>query len=266
MDCISWNIDPIAFQLGPITFTWYGVAIALFFISSYFVLEWQFRKAGLNSDKVFNLLASIVVSATAAAFVFHRVFYEWDTLISNPGRLFNFQNGVSGLSSHGVLLGTTLAVFVFARIYKMSFWNLADRCSFGGALSAFFIRLGNLANSEIIGTPTDSPWAFCFTKIDHIPRHPSQIYEAFIGLFIFGILVIVDKKISKENRPNGLLIGLCVTLLFVFRFFAEFFKERQAVGEDSLLSMGQYLSIPYALLGVAFMVYILKRHKKKQSV
>ncbi|MBN2343679.1 MAG: prolipoprotein diacylglyceryl transferase [Deltaproteobacteria bacterium] len=258
MNCILWQPDAVAFHLGPVPFTWYGVMVGLFFFAAYFTLDWQFKRGGINPDKAFNFLVAIFVGGIVGAFIFHRVFYEWNTLMRDPMHLFSVKQGLSGLSSHGVLAGNFVAGLIYAKRHHIRLLELADRCAFGGALSAVFIRTGNLLNSEVIGAPTDIPWAFCFTKIDTVPRHPSQIYEAFIGILIFVVLLFADKKMGKENRPLGFMIGLCITLFFSLRFIVEFFKERQAVSENVVLSMGQFLSIPFALAGVALIIYSLK--------
>ncbi|MBN2716582.1 MAG: prolipoprotein diacylglyceryl transferase [Deltaproteobacteria bacterium] len=262
MNCIQWNMDPVAFFLGPVPFTWYGISIGLLFIASYLVSNWQFNRAGIPTDKLFGFVFAVFGGAILGAFLFHRIFYEWDTLVSDPLRLFNIKGGLSGLASHGLLPGALIPAFFYYRAFKRPILDLMDRGVFCGALAGFFIRLGNLANSEIIGKPSDGPFAFCFLAVDDVPRHPSQLYESLIGLTVFGLLAVADRLAGKENRPMGFLSGLFLVLMFSLRFVAEFFKQRLTVGESSVLSMGQYLSLPFVVVGVGLMVYSLRRQRR----
>ena len=262
MNCIEWESDPVAFQIGPVPFTWYGVCIGLLFIASYLVTDWQFKRAAIATDKIFGFIFAVFAGAILGAFVVHRIFYEWDNLMANPMGLFSLRGGLTGLASHGILPGALIAGAFYVRKFKRPFLDLADRGSFCGALAGFFIRMGNLANSEIVGKPSDGPFAFCFLRVDNVPRHPSQIYEAAIGLLVFVALVLVDKFSGKEKRPRGLLIGVCLASMFTLRFFAEFFKDRLTTSEDSPLSMGQYLSLPFVAAGIALVVYSIRRHRK----
>lgn len=139
----------------------------------------------------------------------------------------------------------------------MSYLWLLDRIVVVVALTGFFIRLGNLMNSEIYGMETSLPWGFIFERRGEVvPKHPTQIYEALAYLAIFFVLGFIFKK--KENLRNrgGFLFGLFLVLVFTFRFFVEFIKEVQADFEKSLpLDMGQLLSIPFVIAGIALIVY-----------
>ena len=137
-----------------------------------------------------------------------------------------------------------------------------DRLVIVVALSAFFIRLGNLFNSEIIGMPSDVPWAFVFQKVDMIPRHPAQLYEALLYLLIFGILWYLYKSKAQKLR-NGFLFGCFLTMLFTVRFLIEFVKENQEAFENTIsINMGQILSIPFVLAGIYL---ILSKSKQNMS-
>ncbi len=126
-------------------------------------------------------------------------------------------------------------------------------------LAAGFIRIANLMNSEIIGTSTNVPWAFIFEHVDLQPRHPAQLYEA-IAYFIFYLIIRHKAKRKNENYKRGYYFGLCITLIFTFRFFIEFLKERQVDFEESLcIDMGQILSIPFIALGLFFIIRSSKK-------
>lgn len=124
------------------------------------------------------------------------------------------------------------------------------------AITGCCIRLGNLMNSEIVGTPTDVPWAFVFSQVDQVPRHPAQLYEAIYCLLLFGLLFYHWQQ-RKDKTPGGLLFGLFLVILFSLRFLAEFFKENQVSFEDGIpLNMGQLLSIPFIVTGIALLVKV----------
>ncbi len=160
--------------------------------------------------------------------------------------------GYEGLASHGGAIGILLAVALYCRKYKQSFLWVIDRLVIVVALAGFFIRIGNFFNSEIIGRPTNLPWSVIFERVDLIPRHPAQLYEAFSYLFIFGVLWLIYKK-KGLHLPKGFLFGLFLVLVFAARFVIEFAKENQEPFEAGLLlNLGQILSIPFILVGLYF--------------
>ena len=160
--------------------------------------------------------------------------------------------GYQGLASHGGAIGILLALALYCKRYKQSFLFVVDRLVIVIALAGFFIRVGNLFNSEIIGKATTMTWAFIFERVDPIPRHPSQVYEAIAYLIIFFILGIAYQK-RGSRIPKGALFGLFMVLVFSARFFIEFSKENQESFESQwILNMGQILSIPFFILGLYF--------------
>ena len=132
-------------------------------------------------------------------------------------------------------------------------------------LSGCFIRLGNLMNSEMIGFPTNVPWAFIFEAEDNLPRHPAQLYEAISYLSIFVVIFYL----YKTNRPklqHGFFFGISISLIFIARFFSEFVKVRQVPFEEQMqLDMGQLLSIPFILVGLGFVIYGLLKTKRDRQ-
>ncbi|MDQ6762180.1 MAG: prolipoprotein diacylglyceryl transferase, partial [Bacteroidota bacterium] len=167
--------------------------------------------------------------------------------------------GYEGLASHGGAIGILIAVALYCRKYKQSFLWVIDRLVIVVALAGFCIRVGNFFNSEIIGKPTNLAWGIIFERVDLIPRHPAQLYEAFSYLFIFGLLWFIYKK-KGLLLPKGFLFGLFLVLVFVARFIIEFAKENQEPFEATLpLNLGQILSIPFMLVGLYF---IFTREKK----
>ncbi|MBS1308712.1 MAG: prolipoprotein diacylglyceryl transferase, partial [Bacteroides sp.] len=174
--------------------------------------------------------------------------------------------GYEGLASHGGTLGLIIALWMYCRKTKMHYMDVLDMIAVATPITACFIRLANLMNSEIIGQPTDVPWAFVFERVDMLPRHPAQLYEA-IAYFIFFLGMVYLYKRGQQKREKaslpyhrGFFFGLCLTEIFVFRFFIEFLKEDQVDFERTMaLNMGQWLSIPFILIGVYFMFFYGKK-------
>jgi prolipoprotein diacylglyceryl transferase len=192
----------------------------------------------------------------------HCLFYNPVYYLSNPVEIIKVWEG--GLASHGAALGILIAIYLFAKKKKnySMLWVL-DRVVIVVALAGTFIRLGNLFNSEIIGIPTDVSWAFIFTAVDDLPRHPAQLYESIAYFIFFLILLFVYYKGFEKNR-NGLLFGLFLVLVFTFRFFVEFLKENQSGFEAGMaLDMGQLLSIPFIITGFIFIAKSFKSKIKK---
>ena len=151
--------------------------------------------------------------------------------------------------------------WLYVRKTKLSIWTVLDNIAIATGTTACFIRLGNLMNSEIIGKITDVPWAFIFEKVDAVPRHPGQLYEAIAYAILFFIMWLLHKRMP-EKIGTGWYFGFCLTYIFTFRFFIEYTKEIQEAFEASLpIDMGQILSIPFIILGV----YCMLRAKKKVS-
>lgn len=161
--------------------------------------------------------------------------------------------GYEGLASHGGTIGLMVALYLYYRKTGMNLWHVLDDIAIATPITACFIRLGNLMNSEIIGTPTNVPWAFIFERVDMTPRHPGQLYEAIAYFFFFFVMLHFYKRTSKEVG-TGFYFGLCLTLIFTFRFFIEYTKDIQVDFESGMIfNMGQLLSIPFIILGIACM-------------
>ena len=256
-----WEPDPVIFPIwGPLQIRWYGLCFLGVFYFCYKMLDWQMRRGGRGEDTANRFVNYGVVGLLLGAWFVHRFFYETDRVLENPFYLIDVRKGLAGLSSHGGALGLALALVVFGRRNKIPVGEMLDRMSFGGALSAVFVRLGNFFNSEILGRPADVPWAVCFPRVDNplVPRHPTQLYEVAIGAFVVAALVWVDRRAGKEKRPRWLLFGVFMVLFFSLRFVVEFYKAHQALPDGSALTMGQMLSVPYVLIGIASIIYAFK--------
>jgi len=178
--------------------------------------------------------------------------YPWD--IIRPWRGVLGQNamfvGYRGMSGHGSAIGIVLAIILNAIRTKTSMVWMIDRIALFGPLIGFFVRIGNFLNSEILGTPSDLPWAFLFARVDAIPRHPVQIYEAISYLVIFIFSYRYYKKNVGREKPLSIL-GLVLILVYTARFALEFFKAQQSDIEEGLfLNMGHILSLPLIIIGL----------------
>ena len=222
VSCVIWNVDPVIVTFGPISIRWYGILFSSTFILGYILLCWQLKRARLTDTRddlliLYRLVLFLVIGAGAGAYFGHRIFYNWDRFFTDPLSLMSLRGGIRGLSSHGAAVGILTATFLFHLQSKMRYIEILDRLSFSVAAAAILVRLGNLMNSEIVGRKTDVPWAFCFQRYDGalIPRHPSQIYEAFIGLAVLVSLFMVDRKAGGEKRPLGLMSSLFLLVYFL---------------------------------------------------
>ena len=249
---IHWNADPILLQLGPLAIHWYGVLFAGGFLLGYQIMQWIYHREGQPTEQLDKLLTYIFIGTVLGARLAHVVFYEPEYYFSNPWEILKIWKG--GLASHGGTLGVLLAIVVFVRQHSdvRILW-LLDRLAIPTALTACFIRLGNFMNSEIVGLPTDGSWGVIFEKVDMLPRHPVQLYEAGCYALIF-VLLLVLYRLNKMQR-EGLAFGLFMTLIFGSRFLLEFVKTPQAAYEAGYsISVGQWLSVPFILFGIFMML------------
>jgi len=254
---IHWGISPEIFSFSFLTLRWYGLLFAAGFVVGYRIMEWIFKKEGYDHKFLDNLTMTMVLSTVIGARLGHCLFYSPEYYLSNPIEILKVWEG--GLASHGAAFGIILGLFIFVkRFSQFSFIWILDRIVITIALAGMFIRLGNLMNSEILGIPSDMPWAFVFENIDNIPRHPAQLYESIAYLFIF-IFLFFKYKAKKAEIKSGLLFGSFLIGVFGARFILEYFKENQVAFEETmLLNMGQILSIPFVLIGLYF-VFIYKK-------
>ena len=260
---ITWNVSPEMFSIGPLSVRWYGLLFASAFIFGYKVMQWVYKKDNKPVSDVEQLTVYMILGTVIGARLGHCLFYNPDFYLSNPLEILKVWKG--GLASHGAAIGIIISLYFFAKKKKVTQLWILDRIVIVVASAGFFIRLGNLFNSEIIGKPTEVPWAFIFTRVDNVPRHPAQLYESIAYFIIFLILLFIYK--NKRDRLNdGFLFGLFLVLIFTFRFFVEFLKEVQSSFEAGMvLDMGQLLSIPFVILGIIFIVRSFKNNKSKEG-
>lgn len=261
LNYITWDIDPIIFTIGSYSLRYYTLCFLLAFISAYVVMLRIFKREGKPQELLDQLTIYIFLGTLIGARLGHCLFYEFDYYIKHPLEMIlpvQFtENGIQitgfqGLASHGGALGILTALFLFSRKTKTDFLWITDRIVIVVALAGAFVRLGNFFNSEIIGRPTDVPWAVIFSRVDMQPRHPSQFYEAVCYILIFILLYRI--YLTKQNLKPGYIFGIFLILLFGARFVIEFLKENQESFEDAMsYNMGQLLSIPFIILGTYFL-------------
>jgi len=276
---ITWNFDPIIFNLSisghDFSLRWYGVLFALGFIVSQQVLSFIFTRDGKSRRTVDTLTIYIVAGAIIGARLGHYLFYEWPLLVNDPTHwlLELVTPPFAGLASHGGTIAILFSIYLYSRKYQDQpyLWVL-DRFAVVAPIGGCMIRLGNLFNSEIYGTPTTLPWGFVFERetdpslLPLVPRHPTQIYEALFCVVLF-IAMYWMWRYRRHALPNGIITGSFMILLFTFRFLIEFLKNNQVEFENEYwLNMGQLLSLPAVMMGIVIIVYALRTGKRGGDV
>ena len=266
MSGFIWDIGPVALRLGPIQIHYYGLLIACVLVIGYYLWNWQMRNAGYDPDQVITFPFYIGILTVVGARLGHCFFYEPAYYLAHPISIFKVWKG--GLSSHGAAIGMLGAIFLYSYTKKIPLYLMLDSNSFVAALIATLVRIGNFLNSEIVGRITDLPWCVRFMRFEdggRYCRHPSQLYEACFGLGIFIALLLIERRLGKR-RPPAFLSAIFMVAYFSSRFIVEFVKEPQTLPPTSPLTMGQYLSIPFFLIGLALLVFSLRhRHETPPS-
>lgn len=271
---IDWTATPEIFEIKGFALRWYGILFAAGFIVGQYVMVKFFTLEGKPAADVDTLTIYMVASTVLGARLGHCFFYDPDYYLSNPIKILFVWEG--GLASHGAAFGILFGLWLYSRKMNQGYLWIVDRIVVVVALAGCFIRFGNLMNSEIVGSPSNLPWAFIFHNSVSlsaaeriIPRHPSQLYESITCLILFFLLYFYYMK-KQSLMPEGRLLGIFLVYVFGLRFFYEFIKENQEEFENGmLLNMGQLLSIPLVLVGVwllykSFASPTLPPHAKKR--
>ncbi|QYJ81829.1 prolipoprotein diacylglyceryl transferase [Shewanella aegiceratis] len=252
MDHFIWNMDPVLVSFMGLTIHWYGVLFATAIFAGFQVMKRIYVREGLDVESLDNLLIYCVIGIVVGARLAHVLFYDPSYYFAHPAKILAIWEG--GLASHGGGLGAILALYYYHRKMKLPFLFLLDRLAIATAIFGFFVRMANFVNSEILGVPSDKPWAIVFERVDMLPRHPAQLYEALAYLSIFIALWAIYKT-TEMKQKQGALFGLFLVWVFSARFAIEFVKVKQAAyAQDWTMSAGQMLSIPFLLVGVFLLV------------
>lgn len=263
---ILWNPSDTALSFGPFTIHWYSLCWLIGLALAYLIVQRLYREQKVKEGLFDPLFVYCFIGILVGARLGHCLFYQPDIFLSSWHHFVEIFipieflsdgswhfTGYRGLASHGGTLGLMIALWAYVRKTGMNLWQVLDNIAIATPVTACFIRLGNLMNSEIIGKVTDVPWAFVFERIDNLPRHPGQLYEAIAYAILFFIGWRLYRRMP-QRVGTGYFFGLCLAYIFTARFFIEFTKEVQEAFEASLpLDMGQLLSLPFIVLGVACM-------------
>lgn len=263
---ILWNPDLEIFRIGNFAIRWYSTCWLIGLALAYFIVKWLYKDQKVKDAYFDPLFMYCFLGILIGARLGHCLFYQPEYFLSSWTHVVEMFlpihqmadgswkfTGYEGLASHGGTIGLMVALYLYYRKTGMNLWHVLDDIAIATPITACFIRLGNLMNSEIIGTPTNVHWAFIFERVDMTPRHPGQLYEAIAYFVFFFVMLHFYKRTSKEVG-TGFYFGLCLTLIFTFRFFIEYTKDIQVDFESGMIfNMGQLLSIPFIILGIACM-------------
>ena len=275
----------MALRLGPFGMRWYSLLWLIGVAGAYLIVKRVFKDDKIPDEKFGPLFLYVFIGTLLGARLGHCIFYQPDYFLASTKGFFEmlipvklFGDGVissltsgqwrfigyEGLASHGGTLGIIIALLLYSRRMKMPLIYLFDTVCVAVPFVSCCIRLGNLMNSEIIGQPTTVPWAFIFERVDMLPRHPGQLYEAIA----YALLALIVYRIYRKTKANsltgtGFYFGVILFYIFTFRFFIELTKENQEAFEAGmLLNMGQILSIPFIIIGAIFITKALRKRRR----
>ena len=265
---INWNPNPELFNLFGISIRYYGLLWAVGIFFAYIIVHYQFRDKKIDEKKFDPLFFYCFFGILIGARLGHCLFYDPGQYLTSGKGFVEMLLPIKFLAGGGWkftgTLGLMIALWLYCRKTKLHYMDVVDMIAVATPITACFIRLANLMNSEIIGNPTDVPWAFVFERVDMLPRHPGQLYEAIAYLILFFIMIYLYKNYSKKLH-RGFFFGLCLAYIFTFRFFIEFVKQNQEAFEDNMMfNMGQWLSVPFIIIGFYFMFFYDRKKVAKK--
>ena len=261
------NINPVAIAIGPIQIRWYGLMYVLGFLAGYFLIQKQdrSRQIGLVGNTAQDLIFYIAIGLIAGARLGYVLFYDYNeymTYLKNPLEILATWHG--GMSFHGGLLGSIIACGWFCRRRGLPFWAVVDSLTVACPVGLCLGRIGNFINGELLGLPSNVPWAMVFPDGGPLPRHPSQLYEAVMeGPILFFLLW----WLRKRPFPDGMMLAFFLFFYGVIRFLLEFFKEPDPQMGYLLkyFTMGQILCIAMILASGLLAVFIRRRRLNAEA-
>ncbi len=299
LNYITWNVDPVLFSLGSLQVRWYGLLWALGFLFGYFIMRKIYRREKMTDDSLDKLLVYMLLFTVIGARLGHCLFYEPKEYLANPISMLYIWEG--GLASHGGAIGILIGLYLYVRSYnkspkkkdekqRISYIWILDRIVIAVCLVGALIRVGNVMNHEIYGTPTSLPWGFVFMRgaeqfcgtfdnytacfawdapcppSEWLPCHPTGLYEAFFCLVAMGILLWMYYKRDLGNKQPGLMFGTFLVIIFGSRIAIEFLKNVQVDFERNMtFDMGQWLSVPFVVIGIVMIVWSFAQRKKEEQ-
>jgi len=269
LDELYHALDPVAFAIGPLTVRWYGIAYVLGFAFVGLIMwrlakRWKIR---FDEDALLTIICCIIVGVILGARIGYCLVYGNGYYLEHPLEFLAFNQG--GMSFHGGLCGALVGGMVAARFTGIPYLTLADMAAIAAPIGLFFGRCANFINGELWGAVTDLPWGVVFGgAAGSLPRHPSQLYEALLeGVLLFIILFALSRK--RPPRPRGTFIGVFLTCYGIFRFLIEFVRQPDAqIGYlyGDWLTMGQVLSTPLIIAGIALIVFASVRKLPQEGM
>ncbi|MFP4097920.1 MAG: prolipoprotein diacylglyceryl transferase [Alphaproteobacteria bacterium] len=265
MSYFSFPVDPVAFSIGPLVVRWYALAYL-----SGFLLGWRYAlhfvkripRLGLGTENVDDFLSWAVVGVILGGRLGYVLLYNLDYYLQEPLEILKIWHG--GMSFHGGIIGVITALYIYTRKHELNLLSMADVLSVSAPIGLFFGRLANFINAELYGRVTTLPWGIVFPGAGDAPRHPSQLYQAFLeGIILFLVLHFVSR--SASYRP-GVLSALFLILYGLMRGLIEFVRapDPQIGLIGGLFTMGQILCIPMVIIGCA-LIYGVTINKEKNN-
>ncbi len=260
------DIDPVAIDIGMLQVRWYGLSYVAGILLAWWLLHYRARLTHFNwrkeqvADVVFYCTLGIILGGRLGSVLFYHLPYY----IDNPLAVFKVWQG--GMSFHGGLIGVIIAGYLYGRRINQKLLEVGDFLAPVAPLGLFSGRIGNFINGELWGRPTDLPWGMVFPHVDALPRHPSQLYEAF---FEGAVLFVILWWFSMKPRPSGSVFGLFLLLYGSIRFCVEFVRmPDQHIGYIGFhwSSMGQILSIPMIVIGAVLLILAYRKAHKSTAV
>jgi phosphatidylglycerol:prolipoprotein diacylglycerol transferase len=259
-------IDPVAINLGPLPLRWYALAYIGGFVLGWVYLRalskgeafWRDDQPRPSPDAIDDLLVYVAFGVIIGGRLGHVLIYDPGFYLAHPLEILQTWKG--GMAFHGGLLGAMLGMALFARRETIPFLTISDMCAIVAPIGIFFGRVANFIKPEMWGRPTDVPWAMVFPMVDHVPRHPSQLYEAGLEGVALGLVLYVALRAGALQFP-GMSAGIFGVGYGLARIFCEFFREPDPAQEalSNGLTMGMALSAPMALLGALLIAFSLRR-------
>ena len=265
---IVWNPSEALFSIFGFEVRYYSLCWVIGLLAGYKIMQHLYKRQKVSMELFEPLFMYCFLGILIGARLGHCLFYEFEYYSNHILEMLLPMKetadgwkfiGYQGLASHGGTIGLFIALWVYTLRTKLSFPWLLDNIAITTPIVAGMIRLGNFFNSEILGNVTDMPWGVIFAQVDELPRHPAQLYEAIAYFVIFiGGLLLYRKYPSKVG--SLFYFGYCLATIFTFRFFVEFLKEVQSSFEEGMtLDMGQWLSIPFMIIGITYMIKGFKK-------
>ena len=255
------NINPIALDLGLLQIRWYAISYVTGILLSWFLILQIIKTKQINIDNqtISELISNSIIGIIVGGRLGYVIFYNYEYFSNNLLEIFKVWNG--GMSFHGGLIGVIIAVIYTSKRTKTSLMLLADLVAIVSPVGIFFGRIANFINGELYGRVTTHPFGIIFPNGGNIPRHPSQLYEAFFEGFLLFLILLLLLQFKKIIKSNGILTGCFISIYGFFRFFIEFFREPDNhIGLLYLdFSMGQFLCLPMILIGIIFIILSYKR-------